>query len=583
MNDIRYVCLSDMHLGEEDSLFTEMDEDNVNPLKASQTMFRLVECLRELISKNKGTEKPTLILNGDILELALSEYNTSAMIFERFMELIMPRWYVFNWGKIPGKDSEKLIEFLSQNFDVDWVKDAIITKTNDDSVISISTGRNILSLELNDEKNRAILKIDGIEKTEFIAKGKKKDRIKIRTEGRELFKRIIYIPGNHDHHLWELARETQYVEYLGRHPDKRLPMPWHKTEMFILEGTEEELNRNVSSYFLDKILKRRSKIHVGEENELLRNIRINIAYPNLGLLSKDKERCVVIHHGHFVEKKYCIMSKLKSYLLGKESETPKDIQLYESENFAWIDFLWSALGRSGQVGALTETFYEHILDEDKRTDFFDRAAKNLASKFAWRLTDRIDVSSPDWIEERLFKKIFNTICERERGNSEKVLDNDAREGMLLYLSAVINQITNEREGELPSELSFVFGHTHKPFLSEERVEGFAKPVAVYNTGGWVVDTVQRKEIFGGAVLLMDENLDACLLEMYRENESTQGYRVKAHHLDEGVTNSHFYKRINEIVGPADQPAKKPWTQFSNIVSLDVKARAERLDMRLKAL
>ena len=35
--------------------------------------------------------------------------------------------------------------------------------------------------------------------------------------GRELFEKIIYIPGNHDHHLWESARETQYVlNYLAK-------------------------------------------------------------------------------------------------------------------------------------------------------------------------------------------------------------------------------------------------------------------------------------------------------------------------------------------------------------------------------
>jgi metallophosphoesterase superfamily enzyme len=71
MNDIRYVCLSDMHLGEEDSLLPEMIGNNVDPLKASSVMVHLADCLRELISKNEGTEKPTLILNGDILELAL--------------------------------------------------------------------------------------------------------------------------------------------------------------------------------------------------------------------------------------------------------------------------------------------------------------------------------------------------------------------------------------------------------------------------------------------------------------------------------------------------------------------------------
>ncbi len=574
MNDIRYVCLSDMHLGEEDSLLTEMDGNNVDPLRASQVMFHLVECLRELISKNQGSRKPTLILNGDILELALSEYNTSAMIFERFMELVMPKWHVFDWGKIPGKDCEKFIEYLSKNFNIDFTKNVNITKANDDNSLIIYSGIHLISLELNSEKNRASLKIDGAATGEFEVKEKKNGKIKIFAEGRELFERIIYIPGNHDHHLWELARETQYAGYIKRHPDIRLDLPWHKTEMFILEGTEEELESNVSSFFLDEILKRRKDLEIDEE-DILARILINIAYPNLGLLSEDKKRCVVIHHGHFVEKTYSIMSRMKAYLMDIDRETPSDVQLLEGENFAWIDFLWSALGRSGQVGALTETFYEHMLDEEKREQFISQVARNMAKKIDTHLPDRFEV----WMIESLFKMIFG-----ERGDKDKPLGDDAREGMFQYLETVKNQIINEREGELPSEMSFVFGHTHKPFLSDKySLDGFRKPVEVYNTGGWVVDTVQRKEIFGGAVLLMDENLDACLLEMYRENENAGGYRVKTLHVHEGTTESPFYKRINQLVGPADKLAKRPWAQFSNIVSLDIKARAERLDMRLKSL
>jgi hypothetical protein len=30
---------------------------------------------------------------------------------------------------------------------------------------------------------------------------------------------------------------------------------------------------------------------------------------------------------------------------------PAAIEVLEEENFAWIDFLWSTLGRSGQVGS----------------------------------------------------------------------------------------------------------------------------------------------------------------------------------------------------------------------------------------
>ncbi len=487
MNDIRYVCLSDMHLGEEDSLLTEANGNNVDPLKASSVMSHLVECLRELISNNEGPEKPTLILNGDILELALSEYNTSAMIFERFMELIMAK-------------------------------------------------------------------------------------------GRELFDGIFYIPGNHDHHLWEMARETQYVEYIDRHPDKHLDLPWHKTEMFLLEGKEDDSDKNqVSSYFLDKILKRRSKLDIEEKYKLRDNILIKIAYPNFGILSKSKDKCVVIHHGHFVESKYYIMSKLKADLLNLDCEMPSDIQLIESENFAWIDFLWSALGRSGEVGALTKTLYEHMLDEGQMKIFISQAAKNLAKKYGF-------TGCVDLVEERILKNIleyvFCRISDGERKLKDKPLGEQTEAGVAQYLMAVINQIIDERQGApLPSELAFVFGHTHKPFLEESYIEGFKRPVAVYNTGGWVVDKVKREDVFGGAVLLMDENLDACLLEMYREYDEPDRCRVGVRHLHECTTQSPFYKRINNLV----HPDEKPWLEFSNTVHRDVKTKADRLAERLKSL
>ena len=92
MPDIRYVCGWDMPLGEEDSLLTNLKtaSTDTDPTQPSPVMEQLVKCLRNLISKNKNGGKPTLVLNGDILELALTTTNQAAMVFERFMELIMP-------------------------------------------------------------------------------------------------------------------------------------------------------------------------------------------------------------------------------------------------------------------------------------------------------------------------------------------------------------------------------------------------------------------------------------------------------------------------------------------------------------
>jgi len=197
MADINYVCLSDMHFGEEDSLLTNLKtaSTDTDPMKPSPVMKQLVMCLRELISKNEEQgKKPILILNGDILEFALCTINQAAMVFERFIELIMP----------PGD---------------------------------------------------------------------------------ELFQSIVYIPGNHDHHIWELARETQYVNHImSISPGENLPIPWHTSNMFIDDDSDR-----VPSYFLTKLINRFQHLH---------DFAITTAYPNLGLFKEDGQKCVIFHHGH---------------------------------------------------------------------------------------------------------------------------------------------------------------------------------------------------------------------------------------------------------------------------------------------
>ncbi len=120
-NAIRYVCLSDLHLGEEDSLLTGVDAETgmCDPLEGPVPVLDgLADRLGELIDGQE--QRPTLILMGDALELALATDNVAAMAFERFV------------------------------------------------------------------------------KSTFVEQ--------------RLFDGILYVPGNHDHHVWESARETQYVQ-----------------------------------------------------------------------------------------------------------------------------------------------------------------------------------------------------------------------------------------------------------------------------------------------------------------------------------------------------------------------------------
>src|SRR5690348_10225833 len=92
MPHIEYVCLSDLHLGADTSILTNIGDgdERVDSTKPSIVLERLRECLRELVEADQADKRPTLILNGDVLELALSPDNIAAEAFRRFVELTMP-------------------------------------------------------------------------------------------------------------------------------------------------------------------------------------------------------------------------------------------------------------------------------------------------------------------------------------------------------------------------------------------------------------------------------------------------------------------------------------------------------------
>ncbi|PWB50027.1 MAG: hypothetical protein C3F06_13055 [Candidatus Methanoperedenaceae archaeon] len=103
----------------------------------------------------------------------VTNINTSLMVIIFFiitMFCLIRTKYLFSWDKIPGKDDGKLIEFLTLNFGIDWVRTAKTDKIDDGKTIKITSGRNFLSLRLNDKKNNVNLEINDIRTDEFIVK-----------------------------------------------------------------------------------------------------------------------------------------------------------------------------------------------------------------------------------------------------------------------------------------------------------------------------------------------------------------------------------------------------------------------------
>jgi len=69
--------------------------------------------------------------------------------------------YLFNWSRVPGNDSEKLIQFLVDVLDLGWAENATITKSVDEMSINITDDGNTATITIDENKETATVKISG--------------------------------------------------------------------------------------------------------------------------------------------------------------------------------------------------------------------------------------------------------------------------------------------------------------------------------------------------------------------------------------------------------------------------------------
>lgn len=503
---IKYIVISDIHLGAYNSLLTyieefpdpvkDSDRFKVNPQKTSPALAELLNCLKHIVHSVNGSSKPPqFILLGDVLELALGDINEASMTFERFLE-------------IAYKETK---HHFSES--------------------------------------------------------------------------ILYIPGNHDHHLWETAREKQYMEYIANlKPSQYINQTWHTTKMVNPDFIQSDL--------LTGILRR---------NKKLKKAEAVIAYPNLEIPSKNGKRSVFLTHGHFLENIYSLMSTVQRVLLPeidedkdkpkptqsvwakmgnyipfrkqKEVPNPTSIYVLERENFAWIDFFWSTLGRSGKVGTGIGLIYDMLQDEKA----VGRLAKNVADYAVRNLKVALFLKTIfAWVLKSILTKVVVKVGQAERGMSDSVLSDEVVHNMDSYLGETLpaqwKAETQKIKREFPNDYTFILGHTHKPFAVETQDLGLKIPgKEVFNTGGWVVDTIQPMSSHGGAVLFIDEDANVASFKVYTEGEIKPSFLVP-----DGKTNPMYETLVENI----DLQNKK-FGALSKSLEEEIRLRRRLLKVRIK--
>jgi hypothetical protein len=467
--DIRYVIVSDLHFGAENSVLTTLNERpatatetgfSVDPQRPSPALSGLVDGLREL---TRGQDRPpTLILAGDVLDLALSVDEVCAMVFRLFANLAF-------------------------------------------------------------------------------------------SDGSPVFDPVIhYVPGNHDHHQWEVARESQYVGYVsGQSGTAELAPPWHTTK---LRSSDER--PEASSALLTALTRSQPGGSTAE---------VQVSYPNLALQSASGRRSLIVSHGHFTESIYSMMSRLRDTLYpDQRREPPTDIAALEEENFAWIDFFWSTLGRSGQVGSDMGLIYADLTSP---TDI-DTLVANLVAGM-------LDKKGPGFLHRpeeaalnEIFKREANKIAKSERATPTAALTDAGRAGLTDYLQGPVRNQLLQEWGQVPDELTFVYGHTHKPFVGRLSLAGFPGQVDVVNTGGWVVDTATPWPVQAGVAVLINDDLDTASLQFYRQSPGSQPAGVQLLDPPEGAQPSTWHTELAARINPA----AASWTSLAESTATVVAQR-----------
>ena len=459
MTEIRYVVLSDVHFGAQNSMLTSVVEKpgspaatgrfEVAPDVPSPLLVAAMDGLRTLVAGQ--SQPPTLILAGDVLDLALSSDAVASTAFGCFVDLAFG-------GSTP------------------------------------------------------------------------------------LFgPSVYYLPGNHDHHLWEGAREAQYIKYLqDLAPGEPLEDPWHVTSL------SADLQRPAGNDFLTALVKRRHGC---------RGVDIHHAYPNLALTDPSGRRCRIISHGHLTEPIYTLMSSLRDVLFPEQADRSPSIAQIESENFAWIDFFWSTLGRSGEVGTDVGLVYADLSSAADLDELAGNLAKSLVSRN----------HGPHWLRPLesaltvgITRREVRHLARSERGTPGLTLSAKSESGLRSYLEGpVLRQITEEL-GSVSDDVAFIFGHTHKPFVEQRQLTGYPQPVCIYNTGGWVVDTSAPALTQGAVAVLLDEELNVASLQFYRQNSAGGTDPVQVLALAEPGVNPLHDKLAAEV-----DPSAEPWRTVSD--------------------
>lgn len=284
----------------------------------------------------------------------------------------------------------------------------------------------------------------------------------------DLFESFVYVPGNHDHHLWQQVSEHYYLLENLENPPLHFP---------------RTLPPNV--LLNDTILN--GMMPAGHQ--------LLITYPNYEATINGRR--FYFHHGHYLQKLYVAASKLLS-----DAIHTKSIEDLELLNSPFLEFGWYNLGQAYNIGQQKLIDKLYFMIKNHQTEQFDRLLRLFLQKIdQWEPRNRrrwnvigmmtdslIKVVGPFLLKRLLFKhsQLFK---KHQHASSIRHtrLSGSLYQSVLDYISNYL--VPPETTG---LECTFIFGHTHEPEENFVCHDAQQNCYHIYNTGGWVVDMLNEQ-------------------------------------------------------------------------------------------
>jgi UDP-2,3-diacylglucosamine pyrophosphatase LpxH len=292
------------------------------------------------------------------------------------------------------------------------------------------------------------------------------------------YEKIVYIPGNHDHHYWRMLVEQTNIFSCILH---RGSPP--SNEMYPYCFVDVRFSSHETHQPSETLLP-----HLWPETH--DTPEFIIKYPHhLFMIPAQKQMCNVYFftHGHFLEPLF----KPINYII-----EPAHLEELEAFNNVWLEAFDYDLGHAGRM---SERIFElekiwHVggfKAQETVRQIFKEIQNVLRESMRLRWWKSLFVQI---VLRMAFKQLPLHTLEKEGNLRKEPLDEKMIERIAHYIEKyVINRYQKGKsreyflpvDADIPKPFHFVFGHTHRPTLEPTPVEIMGNRFFVSNTGGWL--------------------------------------------------------------------------------------------------